>query len=99
MDDNELRHLLATAEQPRWEALGRYLEGRCAPEEASEVEAWLAEDLERQELVRRARRARLVVAAAPGLWSKDEAWANLVARGGSAEDREPEPNQTATGAA
>lgn len=80
MDDNILEDALGVLDQKELERLGRFLEGRSGPEEVRLVEAWLATDPRRRELVRRIERARLTTAAAPGVWGGGEAWARLVAR-------------------
>ena len=59
--------------------LGRYLEGRCSAEERRAVEAWLAEDPGRRDLVQRIRRARALAEVTPGRWDVEAGWARLAA--------------------
>lgn len=78
--DEDLGRAFGDVNPEAWARLGRYLDGRCSPEERRAVEAWLAEDPRRQELVQQIRRARILAEVAPGLWDVDAAWARLARR-------------------
>ncbi|HSH45499.1 MAG TPA: FecR domain-containing protein [Longimicrobiales bacterium] len=60
--------------------LEAWLAGRATPDEIRAVERWAGGHTDREDLVRRIRRARQIAASAPELWDTEAAWERLVAR-------------------
>ncbi len=77
--DDELDALFSEMRPEALARLGRYLEGRCSAEERQAVEAWLAEDPGRRDLVQRIRRAHALAEVVPGRWDVEAGWARLAA--------------------
>jgi len=61
--------------------LARYVAGRCTPQEAEEVRAWVAADPARAEYLESLRRTwKLTTAAPPGNGEVDDAWEGVLRR-------------------
>lgn len=80
MDNPEPRDTLDAAYLEIMARVGRYLDDRASAEDVRIVEAWMAEDAERGQIVEQMRRARAVSRAVPELWRPEEGGARLVDR-------------------
>ena len=60
-----------------WERLARYVAGQCAPDEAGELERWIALDPERREAVRDMQAIWAKADVAPSGWDVHQAWREL----------------------